>query len=139
MNDPKLPNLPSELVDIRAFESSGDLQLINGYGENNFRISGKKYSGAVMLTPRQTLAWQPPESPVTLTSGHILPHLGKAVPPLFILGVGGAPMAPLNDLAASLKNAGIAMELMSTAAACRTWNVLMSEGREAAAGLYAVA
>jgi uncharacterized protein len=34
---------------------------------------------------------------------------------------------------------GIALELMSTAAACRTWNVLMSEERDAAAGVYAVA
>ena len=34
---------------------------------------------------------------------------------------------------------GIALELMSTAAACRTWNVLISEGRNAAAALYAVA
>jgi uncharacterized protein len=139
MNDPKSPNISSELVDIRAFESSGDLQLISGYGENNFRVSGKQYNGSIMLIPRKTLAWQPPESPVTLTIGYILPHLGNAVPPLFILGVGGAPMAPMNDLAASLKSAGIAMELMSTAAACRTWNVLMSEGRDAAAGLYAVA
>jgi uncharacterized protein len=28
---------------------------------------------------------------------------------------------------------------MSTAAACRTWNVLISEGRNAAAALYVVA
>ncbi len=59
-------------------------------------------------------------------------------PPLFILGVGGAPAAPMSDLSASLKGRGIALELMSTAAACRTWNVLMSEGRDAAAGVYAV-
>ena len=48
-------------------------------------------------------------------------------------------MAPMSDLAGSLKVLGIALELMSTAAACRTWNVLMSEGRDAAAGVYAVA
>lgn len=138
MNDPKFPSGPSKLVDIRAFESSGDLQLINGYGENNFRVSGKRYSGSIMLVPFQTLPWQPPESTADLNIDFILPHLGKAVPPLFILGLGRAPMAPMNDLAASLKDAGIALELMSTAAACRTWNVLMSEGRDAAAGLYAV-
>ena len=139
MNEPNSPNVSSKLVDIRAFESSGDLQLINGYSENNFRVSGRQYSGSIMLMPRQTLAWRPPVSVCDLTTDHILPHLGNAMPPLFILGVGGAPMAPLNDLAASFKNAGVALELMSTAAACRTWNVLMSEGRNAAAGLYAIA
>ncbi len=139
MNDPNLQNFPSELVDIRSFENSGDLQLINGYGENIFRIAGERYTGSIMLIPRQTFSWKPPVNITDLTLDHILPHLGKALPPLFILGVGGAPIAPLNELAISLKNVNIALELMSTAAACRTWNVLMSEGRDAAAGLYAVA
>ena len=47
-------------------------------------------------------------------------------------------MAPMSDLAGSLKVLGIALELMSTAAACRTRNVLMSEERDAAADIYAV-
>ena len=129
MNDPKPPNAPSGLVEIQAFKNSSDLQIINGYGKNSFRISGKKYSGSIILTLRRTLTWQPPENAIDLTIDHIMPYLGKTLPPLFILGVGGAPMTPMNDLAASIKDAGIALELMSTAAACRTWNVLMSEGR----------
>jgi uncharacterized protein len=44
----------------------------------------------------------------------------------------------LHALAEDLKQQGMALELMSTAAACRTWNVLISEGRNAAAALYAV-
>ena len=139
MNDLKSSNVPSGLVDIRAFQNTGDLKLINGYGENSFRISGEVHSGSVILGPRQTLAWYPPENANDLTIDHILPYLGKTPPPLFILGVGGAPMAPMIDLSGSLKVLGIALELMSTAAACRTWNVLMSEGRDAAAGVYAIA
>ena len=61
------------------------------------------------------------------------------VPPLLLLGVGAAPLSPLQTLADDLKQKGIALELMSTAAACRTWNVLISEGRNVAAALYAVA
>ena len=139
MNDPKSPNVPSELVKIKGFEASGGLQLISSYGENGFRISEERYSGAIMLSPRQTLSWQPPENPSHLTTDDILPYFGEGSPPLFILGLGQAPMAPMNNLAASLKVAGISLELMSTAAACRTWNVLMIEGRNAAAGLYAIA
>ena len=41
-------------------------------------------------------------------------------------------------LITDLKQQGMALELMSTAAACRTWNVLISEGRNAVAALYAV-
>ena len=139
MNDPNPPNLPRELVDIRAFKNNGNLKLINGYGENSFRISGERHRGSIILSPHQALAWHPPGNTNELTVNHIFPHLGTTPPPLFILGVGGAPMAPMINLAVSLKALGIALEVMSTAAACRTWNVLMSEGRDAAAGIYAIA
>ena len=139
MNDPKFPDTSSGLVDIRAFKNSGNLKLINGYGANSFRISGELHRGSIILSPHQALAWRPPVNADELTVNHIFPYLGKTPSPLFILGVGGAPMAPMVDLAVSLKALGIALEVMSTAAACRTWNVLMSEGRDAAAGVYAIA
>ena len=139
MNEPKSPNASSELVGIRAFENKSNLKLINGYGENSFRISGVVHSCSIILSPRQTLVWHPPKNANDLTVDDILPHLGDTPPTLFILGVGEAPTAPMNDLAESLKVLGVALEIMSTAAACRTWNVLMSEGREASAGIYAIA
>ena len=129
----------SDLVDIRSFEGASDLQLIHGYGGNSFRISGESYSGSILVHPRQTAIWTPPAKPETLTIDDLLPHFGDDFPPLFILGVGGAPMDPMNDLSAALRLHGIALEVMSTPAACRTWNVLMSEGRNAVAGLYDVA
>ena len=136
MSDPKLPSTPNKLVDIQAFENIGDLQLINGYCKNGFRISGARYNSPVLLCPRHALCWQPPDHLDALSLDYIVPHLGNIPPPLFILGVGGAPKAPLIELAESLKGVGIMLEIMSTAAACRTWNVLMSEGRDAATGLY---
>lgn len=140
MNDPKSPHDGSgDLVNIQTFEATGDLQLVHGYGDHSFRISGNRYSGSVLLGPRKTAIWTPPANPADLKIDDILPGLGMALPPLFILGVGGAPMDPMNDLAHYLREQGIALEVMSTAAACRTWNVLMSEGRTACAGLYAVA
>ena len=140
MNEPKSPSgASSDLVDIRIFEGANDLQLIHGYGGNSFRISGERYSGSVLVHPRQTAIWAPPAKPETLTIDDLLLHFGDDFPPLFILGVGDAPMDPMNDLAAALRHHGIALEVMSTPAACRTWNVLMSEGRDAITGLYGVA
>ena len=142
MNEPKSPSpkppsdASSDLVDIRSFEGASDLQLIHGYGGNSFRISGERYSGSVLVHPRQTAIWTPPAKPETLTIDDLLQHFGDDFPPLFILGVGGAPMDPMNDLSAALRLHGIALEVMSTPAACRTWNVLMSEGRNAVTGLY---
>ncbi len=150
MNEPKTPSpkslsskspseASSDLVDIRNFEGANDLQLIHGYGGNSFRISGERYSGSVLVHPRKTASWTPPAKPETLTIDDLLPHFGDGFSPLFILGVGGAPMHPMNDLSAALRHHGIALEVMSTPAACRTWNVLMSEGRYAVTGLYDVA
>ena len=91
------------------------------------------------MKPRQTASWTPPAKPETLTIDDLLLHFGDDFPPLFLLGIGDAPIDPMNDLAAALRHHGIALEVMSTPAACRTWNVLMSEGRDAITGLYNVA
>ena len=140
MKEPKSPSgASSDLVDIRSFEGANDLQLIHGYGGNSFRISGERYSGSVLVHPRQTAIWAPPAKPETLTIDDLLPHFDDNFPPLFILGVGGAPMDQMNGLSLALRDHGIALEIMSTPAACRTWNVLMSEGRDAVTGLYDVA
>ena len=128
----------SDLVTIKSIKSDNDLQIIHGYGDGGFRISGNRFSGSVFVTPRHTRLWSPP-MPEQLTVPAIKDVAPEDVPPLLLLGVGAAPLGPLQTLADDLKQQGVALELMSTAAACRTWNVLISEGRNAAAALYAVA
>ena len=128
----------SDLVTIKTIQSDGDLQIIHGYGDGGFRISGNRFSGSVFVTPRHTGLWSPC-APENLTASAIIDLAPRKVPPLLLLGVGTAPLNPLQRLADDLSQQGIALELMSTPAACRTWNVLISEGRNAAAALYAVA
>ena len=129
----------SDLVTIKAIQTDNDLQIIHGYGDGGFRISGNRFSGSVFVMPRHTKLWSPAK-PEKLTASAILGVAPAGeVPPLLLLGVGAAPLSPLQKLADDLKQQGIALELMSTSAACRTWNVLISEGRNAAAALYAVA
>ena len=128
----------SNLVTIKTIQSDDYLQIIHGYGDGGFRISGNRFSGSVFVTLRNTSLWSPP-TPEKLTASAIIDVAPEEVPSLLLLGVGAAPLSPLQTLADDLKEQGIALELMSTAAACRTWNVLISEGRKAAAALYAVA
>ena len=127
----------SDLVTIKTLHPDGDLQIIHGYGDGGFRISGSRFAGSVVVTPRQTVLWTPPE-PNKLSATTITAFLSDNLPPLLLLGVGAAALDPLHALAEDLKQQGMALELMSTAAACRTWNVLISEGRNAVAALYAV-
>ena len=128
----------SDLVTIKTIHSENDLQIIHGYGDGGFRISGMRFCGSVFVTLRHTSSWSPP-TPEQLTVSAIIDLVPREVPPLLLLGVGAVPLSPLQTLADDLKQKGIVLELMSTAAACRTWNLLISEGRNAAAALYAVA
>jgi len=126
------------MVDIKSFGEGSDLQLIHGYGDGGFRVSGNRHSGCLFLLPRLTSAWTPPSDLDSMKAADLLPLLGDPVAPLLVLGAGAAPQHPFSELGAALRGHGVAFELLSTPAACRTWNVLMSEGRAAAAALVAI-
>ena len=59
-------------------------------------------------------------------------------PGILVVGCGTEFMAPPTDLRIDLKARGIILEWMDTGAACRTYNVLLTEEREAIAALIAV-
>jgi len=124
-------------VNIKTFSGDGELQLIHGYGDGGFRVTHQRYKGDLVLFPRTAIEWKVPDLE-TLCLADLGPVLGDTPPALLLLGAGEAPQSQLSQLAAELKDKGISLELMSTPAACRTWNVLMTEGREAAAVLVAV-
>jgi len=56
-------------------------------------------------------------------------------PEIVVLGTGWSPQLPPRDLVFALARRGIGLETMDTPAACRTFNVLLSENRDAAAVL----
>ena len=126
------------MVEIRQFGDGSDLQLIHGYGDGGFRVSGERHAGSLFLLPRQAQSWTPPAQLDDLAAKDFLPLIDGADIPLLILGAGEAPMHPFTSLGNDLRAQGVAFEVLSTAAACRTWNVLMSEGRAAAAALVAL-
>ena len=126
------------MVDIKSFGEGSDLQLVHGYGDGGFRVSGTRHSGNLFLLPRLTTIWTPPTDLDDLTADDLMPLLGDPAAPLLVLGAGEAPQHPFTELGAALRAHGVAFELLSTPAACRTWNVLMSEGRAAAAALVAI-
>ena len=126
------------MVDIKSFGEGSDLQLVHGYGDGGFRVSGTRHSGSLFLLPRLTTIWTPPTNLDDLTADDLMPLLGDPAAPLLVLGAGEAPQHPFTELGAALRAHGVAFELLSTPAACRTWNVLMSEGRAAAAALVAI-
>jgi uncharacterized protein len=116
----------------------GDRQVIQGYGEGRFRISGTVHAGSVIVLPDRALAWPVADlAEVTLESlGAVLE--AEPLVELLLLGAGPRPALVQRDLRAALRARGIVVEAMDTGAACRTYNVLLSEERHVAAALIAV-
>lgn len=115
-----------------------DRQLIQTYGPGHFRISDVDHQGAVLVLPQRTIAWTVGAA-IDIAPGNLAAII-EATPPVEVLVVGcGAkaafiPPSKRNELKAH----GLVLEVMDTGAACRTYNVLLAEGRRVAAALIPV-
>lgn len=124
-------------VDVTPIVPAGR-QLIEAYGDGGFRISGTRYDGSVIVFPDRTMPW--PISRIEDLSEPMLQAVLESDRPVEVLLVGCGRKAaflakPLRD---ALRARGVVVESMDSGAACRTYNVLMSEDREVAAALIAV-
>jgi uncharacterized protein len=109
-------------------------QVIERYAPSGFRVSGVIYRGPVLVFPDRTLAWAV-ASAATVTRESLSPVLEHGGVQILLLGLGSSANAGNGTLRAVLRAAGVALEPMDTGAACRTYNVLLSEGRHVAAAL----
>lgn len=108
-----------------------DAKPVEGYGTGFFRIGGEVFHGAVITGPDGTASWQGYDDPAALLA------FKDKIDVLFI-GT-GAEIAHLPpDLRDALEEAGLGVEIMASPAACRTYNVLLSEGRRIALALLPV-
>lgn len=109
---------------------------IDSYGAGGFRISDKFRPGSLLLTPESVSDWKPQNPLGEADFAEVIAMAGT----LDVLLIGMGPeIAPLpRAVRKALDEAGIGAENMSTASACRTYNVLLSEGRRVAAALIAV-
>ncbi|MGJ8626650.1 MAG: Mth938-like domain-containing protein [Sulfitobacter sp.] len=102
-----------------------DAKPVDGYGPGFFRIGGQLIHGPVVAGPKGTQTWG------GFDETEVLLGLAGQIDVLFV-GT-GADIAHLPDgFLETLTEAGIAAEPMSSPAACRTYNVLLSEGRRIA-------
>lgn len=110
-------------------------QVIDAYAAGRFRISGTLHEGSVIVFPERTVAWAIDSlDAVTLASLSAV-TAADPLPELLLLGAGPRMEMPPPGLRAALRSAGLGFEIMDTGAACRTYNVLLAEGRRVAAAL----
>lgn len=108
-----------------------DAKPVEGYGPGFFRIGGEVFEGPVVVGPQGTTAWGGYEDTETLVV------LASEIDVLFV-GT-GAEIAHLPVTAReTLEAAGMGVEVMASPAACRTYNILLSEGRRIALALLPV-
>ena len=115
-----------------------EVQVIQSYGAGRFRISNIVYEHAVLVLPDRTLKWDADAaSPLTIPS--LAPLRERAGIKILLVGGGKRALQIPSGVRVWLREAGIVAETMDTGAACRTYGVLLAEGRQVAAALLPVA
>ncbi len=124
------PGNPGEIIVIRpneAFDASDD-----NFG--NKTLKTETFNHSLIITPHALINDWTPRTIDELEAQHF-EVLNPRPPQIMLLGTGTAQHWPSPQILASLTNQGIAVEVMDTAAACRTFAILASDGRDVGAAL----
>ena len=118
-------------------ETGGQANLIRTYAAGRIVVNQESYTHSLIVLPQQIIADWGPQHFKTLAPAHF-DTLAALNPEVVLLGTGQRQRFPRAELLTSLVTAGIGWEVMDTAAACRTYNILMGEGRNVAAALLMI-
>ncbi|HET6564812.1 MAG TPA: Mth938-like domain-containing protein [Xanthomonadales bacterium] len=120
-----------------SFQAPGDHNFIRSVGDEGIRIGEHAYRQSLVVTADQLLVDWPPQSFDELEKHH-LQALIQLEPELVLLGTGRKQQFPAPELVIEFYQRGIGIEIMATAPACRTFNVLVAESRQVLAALLPI-
>lgn len=111
---------------------------IDAYGDGGFTVGGARRTGSLLLLQDDIAPW-PTAALSAADEASLQPLLDEADRYDFVLlGCGATIAPPPAGLRALLKSAGLGVEFMDTGAACRVYNVLLTEQRRFAGAFIAV-
>jgi uncharacterized protein len=111
---------------------------IDAYGNGGFRFAELSHRGSLLCLPSGIWAW-PPATPAEIDEAALRPVFVEAATlELFLLGVGVGMWLLPDALRQRFKDHRIGLEVMTTGAAVRTYNIVLGENRRAGAGFIAV-
>lgn len=124
--------------------TAAHLLKVDSYGDQGFSINGAMYTESVLLFPERVMLWNKPDITAWMLDDfaeviHMRGTINYCTPSAFerpeilLLGTGKAHQFIHPDLKKAFKTEGISVDSMDTGAACRTYNILLSEGRHVAA------
>ena len=115
-------------------ETGSGTYSIDAYAHGEVTVRDTIYTRSLILTPETLVTDWPPNSIQELSAVHFEQVLALE-PEIILLGTGQRLCFPEVSITANIMEKMIGLEVMDTAAACRTYNVLMTEGRKVAAAL----
>ncbi len=107
---------------------------IRSYGPGWITVNEQTVHHGVIVTPEQLILDWPPQTFAELVEAHFA-IIAALEPEIVLLGTGSRQRFPHPRFTQVLSARGVGLEVMDTAAACRTYNVIMLEGRKVAAAL----
>ncbi|QWD68758.1 Mth938-like domain-containing protein [Polynucleobacter sp. VK25] len=102
---------------------------ITGYGDGYVEINKTPYAHAVVLSSDGAISNWPVKGFEDLEVNNFS-QLVDLKPELILIGTGSRQRFPKPELLKALISAKIGFEIMSSQAACRTYNILVGEGRQ---------
>jgi uncharacterized protein len=112
----------------------GDTNLFTAHGADYVMVNGQRYSSSIVVSADQVrLDWAVAHFDA-LDETHFA-YLAALKPDVLLLGTGAKQRFPHPALFRALTAAGIGLECMDTAAACRTYNILVAEDRKVIAAI----
>ena len=117
-----------------AQDSQDEGYVITAYDDGSVSVNGKAFSQSLIITSSQLDENWDIAGIELLTADHVNRVLSYQ-PELIIIGTGNKLIFPAVEVYSAIIKLGIGVDFMDTRAACRTYNILMSEGRDVVAGL----
>ena len=102
---------------------------IEGYGDGYWRIGGQRWPAPVLVLPGGPVAWDGGPGQVIASAAQL---------DVLLLGTGAEIAHADPSLREPLEAAGVGVEVMASAQAARTYNVLLGEGRRVACALMPI-
>jgi uncharacterized protein len=115
-------------------EQSEGRNAFTGYGDGYVEVNRARHGESLVVSGDRLITEWPAHNVESLSADHIA-AIVELKPEIVLLGTGSTLRFPEPALLAPLYKAGIGVEVMDTPAACRTYNILLGEGRNVVAAL----
>lgn len=120
---------------MQLTRDSSAVHFIRAWEPGRLRVADRWLTGNVIVSSEQILEGWTAIEPHRLTIDELEAALALE-PTIIVLGTGTEHLLPDVDLMAEVAKRSVGLEIMSTPAACRTFNVLLQEQRRVVAALF---